>query len=1223
MVLHSGPVEPVPPTEPGPREIPFNYTSAGDRQAVAFLLGPNTVQLIEELRSRRVTGRSARLLMRIIGEILIHRRNPYLFQELVDSAARRRRFFDNAARDLHSIASTAGDTRVRQVVTACRNLLNSFRAEVKQTPELRRRMKRELGAVAGAKNVLFDPFTLVAHATDATDWRLYLPVAVVTPDDESQVAPLLAAIAKLGLKAIPRGAGTGLTGGAVPLRPDCVMINTEKLNTIRGVREREFRLEDGSSVTASMLEVEAGVITEKAMEYAGERGMVFATDPTSAWACSIGGNIAENAGGKMAVRWGTCIDNLIEWRMAMPSGQRWTVRRANHQLRKILPQDTVIFEVVDQNDVPVKRIELRGTEIRKNGLWKDITNKALGGVPGLQKEGTDGLITSALFILYPKYKATETLCLEFFGPNMDEASRVILELSRAFPFPADGQEALLALEHFDDEYIRAIDYKVKAARPETPKAVLLIDIAGHSAEETAAGVERVRKLLERHPNTLMFVARDGAEAKHFWADRKKLGAIARRTNAFKMNEDIVIPLEALAEFSRFIDGLNIEEERYAQSRFADRVEEIFRTAPTKDDPDRLSEKIAPGLELCAQVRGTLQAADEKILRSLNILQEFRRELTELVRGYPKLLAALDRAYQEVRDRRIVLATHMHAGDGNVHVNVPVLSNDRPMLERTDKVIDTVMGKVIELKGVVSGEHGIGVTKLKYLERERIEELSAYRDEVDPGRLMNPGKLEDFEALGYIFTPSFNLLELEARILQHGQLEELSKKIAHCVRCGKCKPDCCVYHPARGMFYHPRNKNLAIGSLIEALLYDAQRERSTHFELLQWLEEVADHCTICHKCLKPCPVDIDSGEVSVLERELLASWGYKHTPALTQLTLKYLDSRSPAFNKVFRSAVVRLGGAAQRIGSKCATPFQNGEGSSSFYPLRLLQSSVMPVPAQTLRDVLPPCEPDQVLVFEPESEAQTTVFYFPGCGSERLQSTISMATLHVLLEVGTRVVLPPPFLCCGFPAHANGKTDLHSRTVLRDTILFSQIREMFGYLDFDACIVTCGTCREGLEAVDADKLFGRVVDASAYALERGLRLESNGSYLYHTPCHDSLDGKAPEVLVKLGGFGQVNVVPHCCSEAGTLALSRPDITDSMLHRKREALAEAIGALGGADRSHKPIILTNCPSCVQGLGRSRDLGVEPLHILVALAEKHSGPDWKQRFLAQAARANAVRF
>jgi Fe-S oxidoreductase len=554
------------------------------------------------------------------------------------------------------------------------------------------------------------------------------------------------------------------------------------------------------------------------------------------------------------------------------------------------------------------------------------------------------------------------------------------------------------------------------------------------------------------------------------------------------------------------------------------------------------------------------------------------------------------------------------------VNVPVLSNDRPMLHRTEQVIDRVMAKVKELGGVVSGEHGIGVTKLKYLEQERILALSAHRREVDPGGLMNPGKLDDLEVLDQIFTPSFNLLELEARILRHGQLEELARAIAHCVRCGKCKPDCCVYHPARGMFFHPRNKNLAIGSLIEALLYDAQRAHSTRFELLRWLEEVADHCTGCHKCLKPCPVDIDSGAVSVLEKQVLASWGYKSTTAATRASLAYLDSRSPAFNKLFRGAVVRLGGAVQRAACDLAAPLQPADGRPGAYALQMLRSPMNPVPAETLRDVIPPCEPDQVLVFEPDDrEPERTVFYFPGCGSERLQSHVSMAALHVLVSLGTRVVLPPPFLCCGYPAYFNAKLDQHSRNVLRDTILFSQIRDMFSYLTFDACVVTCGTCREGLEAMEAGALFGgRLVDVAAYAEERGLRLAPVAEeFLYHAPCHDSLEGKAEQVLGKLGGFGKVHAVPHCCSEAGTLALSRPDITDAMLHRKRGAFEEALDGRRGAT------VLTNCPSCVQGLGRNRALGVEPKHLAVALAERMSGEGWLDRFRAQAAKAHAVHF
>jgi FAD/FMN-containing dehydrogenase/Fe-S oxidoreductase len=1221
---------PDPALDPAPaaREIPFNYTSADDRQALSQLLGPELWGKLEALRTLRVTGRSARLLMRFFGELLIHRRNAFLFQELVESGRRRRKFFRNIGKDLAIVERNAnGEPRVAEVLAASRGLLAAFRADVEGAPELRRRMSRELGAVAGKDNVLFDPFTLVSHATDATDWRLHLPIAVVMPDDERQVAPLLAAIARLGLKAIPRGAGTGLTGGAVPLRPGCVVVNTEKLNRIRGLSETRFRLADGREAAAKVLELEAGVITERAMEHAAERGLVFATDPTSAWACTIGGNIAENAGGKDCVLWGTCIDNLVSWRIAMPSGHQWTVRRVDHLLRKILPEDPVTFDVVDEDGALVKRISLTGADIRKKGLWKDITNKALGGVPGLQKEGTDGVITSAEFVLYPEYEAKRTLCLEFFGPDFDEASRVILQLARAFPFPDGGKEALSALEHFDDEYVRAIDYKVKAPRPETPKAVLLVDVVGHSAAEAARGVDTIRRILDEHPNTELFEARDAAEAKRFWADRKKLGAIARRTNAFKMNEDVVLPLEALAEFARFVEATNVEEERYAQGRFVDRAEEILRRAPPpKDDPEWLARKIPAALARCAAARAALAGADAKGLRALEPIEALRRDLGQLVRGYAGLVASLDRAHREVRDRLVVLATHMHAGDGNVHVNVPVLSNDRPMLRRTEGVIDVVMAKVMALGGVVSGEHGIGVTKLKYLEPERVRELSAHRAEVDPGGLMNPGKLEDLAVLDQVFTPSFNLLELEARILQHGQLEALAKAIAHCVRCGKCKPDCCVYHPARGMFFHPRNKNLAIGALIEALLYDAQRERSTKFELLRWLEEVADHCTICHKCAKPCPVDIDTGEVSVLEREILASYGYKQTSAATRATLAYLDSRSPAANAAFRGGLVRLGGAVQRAACTIVAPLQPADARRAPYALQVLRSPVPPAPAETLRDVLPPCDQDQVLVLEPEGDAaERTVFYFPGCGSERLQSHVSMAALHVLVSVGARVVVPPPFLCCGFPAHANAKVEQHSRTVLRDTILFSQIREMFSHLAFDGCVVTCGTCREGLEEMEAQKLFGgRIVDLARYSAERGLVLSAppaqagpEPELLYHPPCHDSLEGEWRTVLAKIGGFGKVEAVPHCCSEAGTLALSRPDITDAMLHRKREAISEAL------DGRTRAVMLTNCPSCVQGLGRNAPLGIEAKHLAVALAERISGPDWRERFRAQAARAAAVHF
>ena len=1202
-----------------PREIPFNYTSADDRQAVLHLLGEEMWRKLEALRSRRVTGRSARLLMRVFGEVLVHRRNAYLYEELLASSARRRHLFENLDTDLAIVEAHAGDEPlVGEVVGATRALVEELRRELAEVPRERARTMAALGAICGRENVLADPFTLVSHATDATDWRLHLPFAVVMPTAEDQVAPLLAAIEALGLKAIPRGAGTGLTGGAVPLRAGCVVINTEKLNRILAVEEREFALAEGPA-RAQVMRLEAGVITEHAMEHAAARGLVFATDPTSAWACTVGGNIAENAGGKTAVLWGTCIDNLLAYEMAMPGGVRFSVRRLDHQLRKILPDDPVTFEVRDAGGRLSKTIALRGRELRRNGLWKDITNKALSGLPGVQKEGTDGVITSAEFVLYRAYPSIRTLCLEFFGPDMDEASHVILDLARAFP--NGPQEVLQALEHFDDEYVRAIGYKVKAPRSEAPKAVLLVDVVGHDAAQTARGVERIRELLARHGNTFLFEAKDAAEAKRFWADRKKLGAIAARTNAFKLNEDVVLPLPALAGFARFCDGLNVEEERVAQRAFAWRVREFLETA-TEEEGSFLPEKIARARLRCDAALQAIDAAGERELRALALIEALRRDLADSVRGYQQLAAGIEALHAEERRRRIVIATHMHAGDGNVHVNIPVLSNDRAMMRRAEHTVDRVMAEVARLGGVCSGEHGIGVTKLKYLEPSIVAELGAYRREVDPHGTMNPGKLEDLALLDRIFTPSFNLLELEARILRHGKLEELSQKIAKCVRCGKCKPDCCVYHPARGLFFHPRNKNLAIGALIEALLYEVQRDRSASFELLRHLEEVADHCTICHKCLKPCPVDIDTGEVSVLEREILMAHGYKHHAAPTRATLRYLESTSPAYNAVFRTGVVRLGGALQRALSKLVGPAPESDAPGAApYAVQLLRSPVPPVDALGLRDVLPACGPGEALVLEPDGEAQATVFYFPGCGSERLHGTVGLAALHVLGESGTRVVLPPPFLCCGFPAYANARTEQHGRMVLRDTIVMSQLREMLSYLSFDAVVVTCGTCREALVAMEAAKIFGcGVQDLARFALRRGVSPRGGAAaagYLYHPPCHDSLDGQGPSVIEQLTGR-PAQKVPHCCSEAGTLALSRPDITDAMLHRKRAAVREAI-----AEQPAGAVLLTNCPSCLQGLGRNKALGAEPRHLAVELARQLSGERWLDRFRARAQRAQVVHF
>ena len=1205
------------------REIPYNFTSADDKLIINLLFGSEVWEDLEELRSQRISGRSSRLVMRLMGDLFILRRNPFLFQELIDSPLRRRKFINTATEDLDIIEEAARigrvgkerSSKVLHLVKICRDHLCELKQEILGAPSVRAQMQKKLGAIIGRENVRFDPFTLISHATDATDWRLFLPLAVLRPTTEEQAPRLMQAVARLGLKIIPRGGGTGLTGGSVPVTGNCVIINTERLTRIHDIVSLDFP-HLGADVKVPVLRLEAGVVTSDAMARAADHNLVFATDPTSAWASTIGGNIAENAGGKTAVLWGTAIDNILSYTIAMPGKGLLTVKRVNHPMRKILPEDTVRFQVSDQNGRVLREVQLEGTEIRKRGLWKDITNKALKGLPGFQKEGTDGIITSGEFVLHAAYEKKITFCLEFYGQDMDEASRVIVEISEEFV--NTGEEALMALEHFDEEYIRAITYKFKAARSERPKAVLLIDMVGHTSAQVLRGKKRLENLLSPHKNTELFTAQDADEAARFWRDRKRLGAIAARTNAFKLNEDIVLPLPALAEFARFVDASNSAEDIFNKEQFVREVVDYLKTAEPIEDPDWLEAKMPKAGDLCREALATLSLPARGTHRHEAFIRKLLDELLELFSGYGKVSSTIEAIHREVRSKRIVIATHMHAGDGNIHVNIPVFSNDRGMMRRAEKTAEDIMAKAVELGGVVSGEHGIGITKMKFLEKARLDELRTYRKEIDPEGIMNPGMLNDPAIIDKVFTPSFNLLELEAKILQYGSLAQLSSMISKCVRCGKCMPVCCVYHPGSNLFFHPRNKNMVIGSLIEALLYDMQRSHLPRFNQLKNLEEIADHCTMCRKCLAPCPVDIDTADVSVLEREILSDLGYKHTAATTRLSLHYLKNRNRVFNRLFRKGVLEWGGSLQRLAAGAYKKAPLLITDQKWRVLNMLKSPMMPASKTALGAMLPEYSEREALMIHPEGAVTKTVFYFPGCGSERLYADIAMAAVYLLAKSNTRVILPPPFLCCGFPARVNAKKKMAGVITLRDTIILTQIREMLGHMVFDALLVSCGTCREALRDMGCGEIFDcGIDDVSRFVLENangrfgGRRSET---LLYHQPCHDSLEGMGKNLLGRL--YAGVTSVPDCCSEAGTLAISRPDISSAMLARKRESLVKAM-AQGGT------VIATNCPSCLSGLGRNRELGLSPRHMAVILAEALGGENWMSEFSRLVATAEKVTF
>ncbi len=277
------------------REIPYNYTSFSDREIVLRLLGEEGWALLSALRAERVTGRSARMLYEVLGEIWAIQRNPYLEDDLLQRPKGRADVLGGMRRRLEEIAARRGaNARVDRLLALAAEAVDAFEKDFSETRALRARALRKLAKVTRRDNIAFDGFARVSHVTDATDWRVEYPFVVVSPDTEEEVILLVRELIGLGLTIIPRGGGTGYTGGAIPLTRRSAVINTEKLEALGGVEDAEL---PGVARRVPVIRAGAGVVTRRVMEAAEAAGLVFAVDPTSADASCIGGNVAMNAGG--------------------------------------------------------------------------------------------------------------------------------------------------------------------------------------------------------------------------------------------------------------------------------------------------------------------------------------------------------------------------------------------------------------------------------------------------------------------------------------------------------------------------------------------------------------------------------------------------------------------------------------------------------------------------------------------------------------------------------------------------------------------------------------------------------------------------------------------------------------------------------------------------------------------------------------------------------------
>jgi len=428
-------------------------------------------------------------------------------------------------------------------------------------------------------------------------------------------------------------------------------------------------------------------------------------------------------------------------------------------------------------------------------------------------------------------------------------------------------------------------------------------------------------------------------------------------------------------------------------------------------------------------------------------------------------------------------------------------------------------------------------------------------------------------------------------------------------------------------------------LVEAFLYEEQTRRGVSIKHWQEFEDVADHCTVCHKCLSPCPVNIDFGEVSMAMRNLLRKMGKKSFNPGSAAAMFFLNATNPQTIKTVRAGMVGLGFKAQRLANDVLKVVARKQTSAPRATLgkppvkeKVIHfiNKKMPggLPKKTARALLDIEDKDYVpIIRNPQTTTAETeaVFYFPGCGSERLFSQVGLATQAMLWHAGVQTVLPPGYLCCGYPQRGSGDFDKAEKIITDNRVLFHRVANTLNYLDIKTVVVSCGTCYDQLQGYQFEKIFPgcRIIDIHEFLLEKGITLpQGQGGYLYHEPCHNPMKLGDPMQTVRALVGDKVLKSDRCCGESGTLGVTRPDISTQVRFskeesiRKGEAALRASGAVGAKDNVK---ILTSCPSCLQGLKRYEDdlqNGLlEADYIVVEMANQILGKDWMPDYVARA--------
>ena len=951
------------------------------------------------------------------------------------------------------------------------------------------------------------------------------------------------------------------------------------------------------------------MVTRRAMDVAEAAGLVFACDPTSADASCIGGNVAMNAGGKKAVLWGTALDNLASWRMVTPSAEWLEVTRTDHNLGKIHDAaqatfDCAYYEADGKTLLRRETLTVPGATFRKAGLGKDVTDKFLAGVPGVQKEGCDGIITSARFILHKMPPAIRTVCLEFFGQVRDSTPSIVEIKDYLDGLPkAGGERVMLAgLEHLDEKYVKAVGYATKAKRHGRPKMVLLGDIVGDDESAVAKAASdvvrianlawrgRVHRGVGRHAQALL--ARPRAHRRDRAPHQRVQDQRGRRDPAAAASA--TTPTASSASTSSCRSRTRFASPTSSRSSSTARCSATpgRRTATPVRRQEIVDAKVEEARTLVAGVRRTWQDYLDRIdemfpaLQDHSVVASWKRELqaplAEVFAGlaFAPVMKHVNDVHARVLRSRVFVALHMHAGDGNVHTNIPVNSDDYAMLQEANAAVARIMRLARSLDGVISGEHGIGITKLEYLDRRGARAVRATTSEGRSRRAASTAA--SCCATGRprtCATPTrrasrSSAREPDPRAERHRRHRRLDQGLpalrqvqagvrdARAARQPALQPaqqDPRHLAPDRGVPVRGADapRHLASSTSTSSATSPTTAPSATSAPTrARWTSTSATSRSRCATCC--------------------ASIGTRNFNPGTAASMFFLNATNPRDDQGHaRQLMIDWGYKAQRLAYRAgqgdgrgrsadaAAAADRGQarGEAAGHPLHQQADAGQPAQAHVARAARHRGRRDRADHPRPgegAADEADAVFYFPGCGSERLFSQVGLATQAMLYHVGAQTRAAAGLSVLRLSADRGGQPRRRAAHHTANRVLFHRVANTLNYLDIKTVIVSCGTCMDQLQKYEFEQDLPGLPPARHPRVPAGEgRRSSTAStgvrYLYHDPCHTPMKTvRAAEGRQHADGQRRSPLNDRCCGESGTLAVTRPDISTQVRFRKEEEM-----------------------------------------------------------------------